>query len=91
MDAKTADTKKSSPLLGNDVKPVAVTPTKVVNFVGDIKDELHKITWTTPEELRTYTKIVVGMMFFLGLGLYVVDVFIQLALSGLNTLFRLIS
>ena len=60
------------------------------DFLGDIKDEFKKISWTSPEELRAYTKIVVAGTFIFGMGIYFMDIIIQTFLSGLNFLMRLI-
>lgn len=68
-----------------------VTGGKAIDFIGDVKAELKKINWTSPEELQVYTKIVVGMTFFLGMGIYATDLVIQSFLSGLGVLFRLFS
>jgi preprotein translocase subunit SecE len=70
------------------VKEPAITGRGIIDFVGDIKEEFGKITWTNPNELRTYTKIVVGMTFFLGMGIYLVDFSIQTVLSILSFLFH---
>ena len=53
------------------------------DFVGDIKDELKKIRWTSPEELKVYTKIVVGATFIFGMGIYFMDLLIQGLLNRL--------
>ncbi len=45
----------------------------IQEFMGDIKDELKKISWTSPEELKVYTQIVVGATFFFGMGIYFID------------------
>ncbi|MEI8366402.1 MAG: preprotein translocase subunit SecE [Parachlamydiaceae bacterium] len=60
------------------------------NFIGSIKDEFKKISWTNPEELRLYTKLVVAMTFVCGMGIYFLDIIIQAVLSGLNVFMRLI-
>lgn len=59
-----------------------------VDFVGDVKEELKKISWTSREELIVYTKIVVAMTFIMGMGIYLVDILIQNFLHGLSTLFH---
>ena len=61
------------------------------DFIGDVKGEMKKITWTTQDELRTYTKIVVASTFVCGMSIFLIDVFIQNMLQGLGTLVRLIS
>lgn len=65
----------------------AVAPSKKVqaeSFVSEVKAEIKKITWPTVEELRVYTKIVVGATFFFGVGIYVVDLLIQTTLRVLE-------
>lgn len=57
-------------------------------WLEGIKQEFKKINWTTKEELKTYTKIVAGATFVIGLGIYVVDLLIQGTLSGLGALVR---
>ncbi len=44
---------------------------KAFDFVGDIKSEFSKITWTSKQELTVYTKIVVGATFIFGMLVYV--------------------
>ena len=57
---------------------------KIFDIVGDIKTEFKKITWTSREELRAYTKIVVGATFAFGMSIYAVDLIIQTILASLN-------
>ena len=64
---------------------------KIVTFFGDVKQEIKKITWTDKEELRTYTKIVVGATFVLGLGIYVIDVCLRSTLDALSTIIHWIA
>lgn len=61
------------------------------NFLGDLKDEFSKISWTSPDELKTYTKIVVIGTFLFGMGIYVMDLVIQGVLNGFESLIRFIS
>lgn len=55
-----------------------------VEFVGEVKGEMNKITWTSSDELRTYTKIVVACTFLFGVSIYLMDVVIQNVLFVLN-------
>jgi len=55
-------------------------------FVQDLKEELKKVSWTTQDELKFSTKMVVGTTFFLGMGIYLVDLMIKSCLD-LVTLF----
>ena len=59
-------------------------------YVRELKEELKKVTWTSKDELIGFTKIVVGATFFLGLGIYGVDLLIKGVLNGFGTLVRLI-
>lgn len=68
-----------------------ITGAKVFEFIGDVKGELSKINWTSPEELKVYTKVVVAATFFLGMSLYIVDLLIQATLNGLDMLIRWIA
>lgn len=61
------------------------------DFVADVKSEIQKITWTSREELVTYTKIVVGATFVFGMAIYLLDLMIQGTLGSLNFLMHLIS
>jgi preprotein translocase SecE subunit len=55
-------------------------------FVGEVKQEFWRISWTTPQELRTSTKVVLGGMLLAGFVIYGVDLVLQGALSLLNSL-----
>lgn len=95
VDVNMIEAKKTQQLQKPATATTTTTETAVKagqwkNYFGDIKDEFKKINWTSPEELKTYTKIVVAMTFFCGMGLYVMDIVIQTVLTGLNGLMRLI-
>jgi len=59
------------------------------DFVQQIKSEFSNITWTSSEEMKSYTKIVVGSTFVLGLGVYLVDLTIQSVLNTLTWITRI--
>ena len=46
-------------------------------FLQGLKDELKKVSWTTREELRLSTKVVIMATFVLGLGIYFADLVIK--------------
>lgn len=50
---------------------------KKVNFFQDIKEEIHKISWTSKRELKTCTKIVLISIFLLGFSIYFIDLAIK--------------
>ncbi len=61
------------------------------SFVKSLKKEATKITWPSRKSLRTSVKVVVISMFVFGLGIYCADLFVNKALSMLNSvIFRLI-
>ena len=72
MNDKKTQTSESVPTLN------------VKNFVGDIKSEFKKISWTSKDELKVYTKVVVGGTFIFGMMVYAMDLIIQTALKTLN-------
>ena len=67
-----------------------VDPRKMGEFVGEVKAELKRVSWTSKEELKVYTKIVVGATFIIGAGLYFTDIFMQKIVWGLGSLFHLV-
>lgn len=79
-----------------DVKktvPVEASASKnwsLFDFVGNVKEEFNKITWTNPDELRLYTKLVVGATLLFGLGIYFIDLAVQSTLQLLGTFFHFI-
>lgn len=78
-EAKQMTTKKSQSQ-ENEKSAIA----KSGDLLGEMKSEFKKITWTEPDALRTYTKVVVGATFAVGLGIYIVDLGIQLVLASLE-------
>lgn len=46
-------------------------------FVGELKEELKKVSWTTKQELISCTKIVLISTFCFGIGIYLVDFVIK--------------
>ena len=63
---------------------------KKTSFLKEMKEEMKRVSWTTQDELKTCGKIVVGAIFFLGLGIYVVDLVIRIVLGGIGNIVRLI-
>lgn len=69
---------------------VSVKKIRLREWIEEIKQEIKTIQWTSPGELRTYTKVVVGATFFFGMGVYFVDYIIHGALSFLTWMSRLL-
>lgn len=55
-------------------------------FIGEVKAEVGRITWTTKEELVVSTKVVVLSVLFFGMAIYFTDLTIQVVLGMLNLL-----
>lgn len=85
VSAKIMDDKKTQ------VQKDSFSVKKIFNFVGDIKSEFKKITWTDKEELKVYTKVVVSFTFVFGMAVLFADIMIQKCLAGLNIAIRLIT
>lgn len=64
---------------------------KVRDLIEEIKFELKNINWTSREELKVYTQIVVGATFVFGMGVYFSDVVIQATLNLLTWFTHLIA
>lgn len=93
VEVDAMEVKKTQQLtsdVSKETRDVPVTEAKSRDFLGDVKAELGKISWTTPEELRTYTKIVIGATFLFGMGVYFTDLIIQFVLNVLESTIRLI-
>lgn len=68
----------------------AVKKFKIREWIEEVKHEIKTIHWTSKEELRVYTQIVVGATFFFGMGVYFVDLLIHQTLNVLTWVSRLI-
>lgn len=98
VELKTMELKKSQQVPSGLTKGVKESDTngrqtkkfKIGEFLADVKGELKKISWTTPAELKTYTKIVIAATFCFGMGVYLIDLTIQLVLKTLESAIRLI-
>ena len=61
-----------------------------VEWFGGIKQEFNKITWTEKQELKAYTKIVVGATFVMGFAIFGIDLFIKYAVESLAAVFKVL-
>ena len=84
-DVKVMEIKKEKQRQSLDL---AVSKQKKTSFIEEMKSEFKAITWTSKQELITYTQIVVGATFALGLGVYFVDLTIQNVLEAIATVAR---
>jgi preprotein translocase subunit SecE len=64
---------------------VREAPKNLVNFYGDVKTELRKVTWPGKKEVYGTTVVVIITVFFFGVYLFLVDVLLN---SAVNSIFR---
>lgn len=90
-EVKTMEVKKPHQPISSTVpkEPSAATQ-GAKEFLGDVKTEFSKMSWTDPEELKLYTKMVVGATFIMGMGIYGIDLFIQAVLGGLSNIIQFV-
>lgn len=73
MDAKLNQTRFST-----DAPAQPASKKKsVFNYIQELKEELKKVSWTTKEELKLSTKVVIGATFLFGIGIYLFDLIIK--------------
>lgn len=58
---------------------------KITNFIGEVKQELTKVSWSTREEVLGATSVVIGVTVMMAVFIGVVDLFLSKILS---TIFR---
>ena len=62
----------------------------IFSYMGELKEEMKKVSWTTQEELKFCTKIVVGAVFLFGISIYVADLVIKGALDAVKALSHMV-
>ncbi len=60
-------------------------------FLEGMKTEIKKISWTSKQELALATKIVLGSIFCLSIGIYVIDLALRGIMHGLSLLTHIIN
>ena len=60
-------------------------------FIRDMKEEMKRVSWSSREDLVVCAKIVIGAIFVLGLGIYVIDLLIRFVLQVISKLTYLIA
>lgn len=71
-------------------KSIAKNRKSLFTYIQELKDELKKVSWTSLEELRFSTKMVVLATIFFGLGIYLVDFFIKGSLDSIRVVLHFI-
>lgn len=70
------------------LEKVKDAPRNLITFYGDVKLELKKVTWPSKKEVKTTTLIVIITVFFFGIYLFVVDLFLQNAVRQIFGFFQ---
>ena len=73
-----------------EVKKFTLRSFMKAGWLQSVKDELKKVSWTSKDELKKSTKVVIGSTLFIGFGIYCVDLVIRHTLDGFHVLARLI-
>ncbi len=71
----------------NPVRKVQDWFKRSVEFYGDVRGEIKKVSWPGRDEVRGTTIVVIAAVFFFGVYLGVVDYVLGLGLEGLLDLF----
>jgi preprotein translocase subunit SecE len=67
------------------LEKVREAPKNAVEFYGEVKNELRKVTWPGKNEVYGTTIVVIITVFFFGIYLFLVDVLLN---SAVNSIFR---
>lgn len=88
---RAMDVEVREPRVSSDVPVERVSKNRsIFRFIGELKQELRKVSWTAKEELKLSTKVVIGSIFLFGLGIYLVDLGIKGCLDFIALVVRLI-
>lgn len=70
------------------LEKVKEAPRKLLNFYGDVKTELKKVTWPGRKEVYGTTLVVIIAVFFFGIYLYLVDVLLKNVVQSIFDYFQ---
>lgn len=59
---------------------------RIANYFGDVKAELHRVTWPSKDELKSYSVAVIAMLVVFGVVIWLVDTGIVALLVGFTGL-----
>ena len=85
VDAKKAEPSKAkAPAKKAEKKPGFFG--RIRNWLGDVKSEMHRVTWPSKVELKNYAMAVVAMLVVFGVAVWLVDTGVVAALVGYSGL-----
>lgn len=70
------------------LEKVKEAPRNLLNFYGDVKTELKKVTWPGRQEVYGTTLVVIIAVFFFGIYLYLVDVLLKNVVQSIFDYFQ---
>lgn len=73
MDAKLTPSRISDGSTGQATK----RKKRFFDYIQELKEELKKVSWTTKDELKLSTKVVIGAIFLFGISIYLFDLVIK--------------
>lgn len=89
-EVKPMETKKQEQSAQIAKPSVAIKKVRFRDWLEELKAEIKSVHWTSKEELKVYTQIVVGATFFFGMGVYLVDLAIHGVLNAVTWIARFI-
>ena len=82
--AAPAQAKAQQPKKKDEKKPGFFA--RIKGWFGDVKSEMHRVTWPSKSELKNYTVAVIAMLVVFGVAVWLVDTGIVAALVGYSGL-----
>ena len=70
------------------LEKVKDAPKSVVNYYGEVKTELNKVTWPTRREVYGTTIVVIATVFFFGIYLALVDMLLHYGVNYIFSVFK---
>ena len=46
---------------------------RLLNYLGDVRSEMRRVVWPSPEELKSYSVAIVAMLIVFGIVIWLVD------------------
>ncbi len=63
------------------------TRTTTGDFVSEVRDEIHKVTWPDRDQLKESTGVIVVFVLLVSALIFVIDYVVRIGLEGITSLF----
>jgi preprotein translocase subunit SecE len=63
------------------------TRTTTSDFVSEVRDEIHKVTWPDRDQLKESTGVIVVFVLLVSALIFVIDYVVRIGLEGITSLF----